>query len=37
VLLAWSQRFQRLLARPLKSIRSGKGLSRQDFWKAASV
>jgi prevent-host-death family protein len=36
LLLARSPRFQSLLARSRQSIKSGKGLSREDFWKAVA-
>ena len=36
LLLARSPRFQDLLARSWQSIKSGKGLSRKDFWKAVA-
>ena len=36
LLLARSPRFQGLLARSRQSIKSGKGLSREDFWKAVA-
>ncbi len=32
--LARSSRFQALLERAWQSLRAGKGLSRDDFWKA---
>ncbi len=36
LLLARSPRFQSLLARSRESIKRGKGLSREDFWKAVA-
>jgi prevent-host-death family protein len=36
LLLARSPRFQGLLARSRRSIKSGKGISREDFWKAVA-
>jgi prevent-host-death family protein len=36
LLLARSPRFQSLLVRSRQSIKSGKGLSREDFWKAVA-
>jgi prevent-host-death family protein len=36
LLLARSPRFQSLLARSRESIKQGKGLSREDFWKAVA-
>lgn len=36
LLLARSPRFQGLLARSRESIKRGKGLSREDFWKAVA-
>ena len=36
LLLARSPRFQSLLARSQESIAQGKGLSREDFWKAVA-
>ena len=36
LLLARSPRFQSLLARSRESIRKGKGLSQEDFWKAVA-
>jgi len=36
LLLARSPRFQSLLAKSRQSIKSGKGLSREDFWKAVA-
>ncbi len=36
LLLARSPRFQSLLARSRESINEGKGLSRDEFWKAVS-
>ena len=36
LLLARSPRFQSLLARSSKSIKQGKGLSQEDFWKAVA-
>ncbi len=36
LLLARSPRFQSLLARSRKSIKQGKGLSQEDFWKAVA-
>jgi len=34
LLLARSPRFQALLEKSRRSIRSGKGLTHKDFWKA---
>jgi hypothetical protein len=34
LLLAHSPRFQSLLNKSRQSIKAGKGLSRNDFWKA---
>ena len=36
LLLARSPRFQSLLARSRESIKQGKGLSQEDFWKAVA-
>ena len=36
LMLARSPRFQSLLARSRKSIKQGKGLSQEDFWKAVA-
>jgi prevent-host-death family protein len=36
LLLSRSPRFQSLLARSRESIKEGKGLSRDDFWKAVA-
>ena len=36
LLLARSLRFQSLLARSRESIKQGKGLSQEDFWKAVA-
>ena len=36
LLLARSPRFRSLLARSRQSIKSGEGLSREDFWKAVA-
>lgn len=36
LLLARSPRFQSLLARSRESIQQGKGLAREDFWKAVA-
>ena len=36
LLLSRSPRFQSLLARSRKSVKQGKGLSREDFWKAVA-
>ena len=36
LLLARSPRFKSLLARSRESIRKGKGLSQEDFWKAVA-
>ena len=36
LLLARSPRFQSLLARSRQSIKRGRGLSREDFWKAVA-
>jgi hypothetical protein len=36
LLLARSPRFHGLLARSRQSIKNGKGLSREDFWKAVA-
>lgn len=36
LLLARSPRFRSLLARSRESIKQGKGLSREDFWKAVA-
>jgi prevent-host-death family protein len=36
LLLARSPRFQGLLTRSRQSIKGGKGLSREDFWKAVA-
>ena len=36
LLLARSPRFRSLLARSRESIKRGKGLSREDFWKAVA-
>lgn len=36
LLLARSPRFQSLLARSRESIKQGKGLSGEDFWKAVA-
>jgi prevent-host-death family protein len=36
LLLSRSPRFQRLLARSRDSIKQGKGLSQEDFWKAVA-
>lgn len=36
LLLARSPRFQGLLARSRESIKEGKGLSSEDFWKAVT-
>ena len=36
LLLARSPRFQSLLDRSRESIKGGKGLSREDFWKAVA-
>ena len=36
LLLAQSPRFQSLLARSRESIKQGKGLSQEDFWKAVA-
>ncbi len=36
LLLARSPRFQSLLARSRESIKQGRGLSREDFWKAVA-
>ena len=36
LLLARSRRFQALLDKSRRSIRSGKGLTHKDFWKAAA-
>ena len=35
-LLARSRRFQALLDKSRRSIRSGKGLTHKDFWKAVA-
>ena len=36
LLLARAPHFQSLLARSRKSIKQGKGLSQEDFWKAVA-
>lgn len=36
LLLARSPRFQALLEKSRRSIRSGKGLTHKDFWKAVA-
>ena len=36
LLLARSPRFQRLLSESRQSVRTGKGLSANDFWKAVA-
>ena len=36
LLLARSRRFQALLDRSRRSIRSGKGLTHKDFWKTVA-
>jgi PHD/YefM family antitoxin component YafN of YafNO toxin-antitoxin module len=36
LILARSPRFQALLDKSRKSIKAGKGLSREDFWKAVA-
>jgi hypothetical protein len=36
LLLVCSPRFQALLDRSRRSIRSGKGLTHKDFWKAVA-
>jgi prevent-host-death family protein len=36
LLLVRSPRFRSLLARSRQSIKGGKGLSREDFWKAVA-
>ncbi len=36
LLLARAPRFQSLLARSRESIKQGKGLSQEDFWKAVA-
>jgi prevent-host-death family protein len=36
LILAGSPRFQALLDKSRKSIKAGKGLSREDFWKAVA-
>lgn len=36
LLLARSPRFQSLLARARESIKGGKGLSQEDFWRAVA-
>lgn len=36
LLLSRSPRFRSLLARSRESIKQGKGLSREDFWKAVA-
>ena len=37
LLVARSPRFQALLSKSRRSIQSGKGLSRNDFWKAVKL
>ncbi len=37
LILAHSPRFQALLSKSRRSIKSGKGLSRDEFWKAARI
>jgi len=36
LLLARSRRFQALLEKSRRSIRSGKGLTHKDYWKAVA-
>ena len=36
VMLAHSQRFQALLSKSRRSIRAGKGVSHDEFWKAVA-
>jgi antitoxin (DNA-binding transcriptional repressor) of toxin-antitoxin stability system len=36
LILAHAPKFQALLERSMQSIREGKGLSRDEFWKAAA-